>query len=235
MLQAEDKREPRADLPRWLLQPSLAAARKLVHLSSPAAAAAESRHPSAIQRPRGPADGRQWLRPEHRTRNYLAFSAGPVIERRGNVAHRAGPRPAGHVRTPSVPRHSRKALPLSAATRVFAALPDLLTDPLFKKCTATSHRACNRGPAAATSPTLCPGTQGRLPSLRFPSLSRIHDALRVAALDTRLSLALRAPFTVQWFATRSTMVIMYDKRSTFTLINNIRKLLNDKSRVNSAS
>lgn len=135
-------------------------------LVSPAAAAAESRHPSAIQRPRGLADGRQWLSPSIGSRNYLAFPAGPIEtwQRRAS----SGPQ-ARRARTnfpfPRIP-------PLQARWSPFSSrLPDLLTDPLLKKRVATSRYACNRGPVAATSPTLCPGTQGRLFPLRSPTPS----------------------------------------------------------------
>lgn len=71
----------------------LATARNLSISSPAAAAAAESRQPSAIQKPRGPADGRRWLciaACADRTRSYLA---GPVVASSERRQHRASSGP----------------------------------------------------------------------------------------------------------------------------------------------
>lgn len=85
-----ESRESRAD-PKMASNrvQHLSTARNLSSSSPAAAVAAESRQPSAIQKPRGPADGRRWLciaACADRTRSYLA---GPVVASSERRQHRA--------------------------------------------------------------------------------------------------------------------------------------------------
>lgn len=164
------------------LQPPRCGTETRPSLVSGCSRAAESRHPSAIQRPRGLADGRQWLLPEHRTRKLPSVSwRGPrVIERRGNIARRAGLRPARHVRNPSVPR----TLGNPTTPRREASVP---RSPL------TSHRSprissltrCSRmhgnialwlQPGPCYSPTdVMPENSGPASPIAIPVSIPIHD------------------------------------------------------------
>lgn len=84
-----------------------------------------------------------------------------------------------------------------ACARRFPRLPDLLTDPLLREtrgniasCLQPGARCCYLADVMSGNPG--PAVPIAIPDPRSPT----RDALRVAPVDTRLSLALRAPFTV---------------------------------------
>lgn len=146
---------------------SISTARNL-SISSPAAAvAAESRQPSAIQKPRGPADGRRWLciaACADRTRGYLA---GPVVASSERRQHRAPSGPQA-LRARTLAPFSTRCHEPYLATRAETWAPrarfpsptlpfpspfyDLLTDPLFKNVWQRCATCCNRGPLPMRAP-----------------------------------------------------------------------------------